>query len=403
MSEQELRAEIARLQAEVDRLKPKRHRKPARTQRRHESPVRRVNPSGKVVWRARPTDRHGVKRALGTFAYKRDAQRAMDEFYDREYGTAPAAENEDTVRGYLEHWLRRHPRAAKTEKAYYGRVKRACEIPLDGRPFGDFLMTELRPRECADLVDRMFRVEGRAAAGVSAVVQTLKAMWSDAVRDSVATFNPWREVRLRSNDPRVQKPPRAASVWSWEQMHELARAALEPNDHRKCTVLPHYEAMCRTLADCGLRLGEMLGAERTGLAADGRCGVVGCPAEGVPHLHVDGKTGPRVAPVPDGLLAVLRGLPPRIDSRLLFPSHRGGPMDARQFYREVWYPARNGVVGMERAVPHDFRHTYVSRLRAAGVNAADLAQMAGHTEQTATRVYSHPLGQSFEQVRRAVG
>jgi hypothetical protein len=42
--------------------------------------------------------------------------------------------------------------------------------------------------------------------------------------------------------------------------------------------------------------------------------------------------------------------------------------------------------------PHDFRHSWVTHLRAAGIDPADLAVLAGHTVETATARYTHALG-----------
>ena len=42
--------------------------------------------------------------------------------------------------------------------------------------------------------------------------------------------------------------------------------------------------------------------------------------------------------------------------------------------------------------PHDFRHSSVTPLRAAGIDPADLAAVAGHTVETATARYTHPPG-----------
>jgi hypothetical protein len=42
-------------------------------------------------------------------------------------------------------------------------------------------------------------------------------------------------------------------------------------------------------------------------------------------------------------------------------------------------------------------------LRASGVEPADLADVAGHSVQTATTRYTHPLRRSFEQIKAVVG
>ena len=49
------------------------------------------------------------------------------------------------------------------------------------------------------------------------------------------------------------------------------------------------------------------------------------------------------------------------------------------------------------------RHSYVSHLRAAGVDDADLAAIAGHTVLTMVTHYTHALGKSFDQVRGVIG
>lgn len=49
--------------------------------------------------------------------------------------------------------------------------------------------------------------------------------------------------------------------------------------------------------------------------------------------------------------------------------------------------------------PHECRHSYVTHLRAKGVNDADLAEIVGHRVETMLARYTHPVGNSFEAVR----
>jgi integrase len=67
----------------------------------------------------------------------------------------------------------------------------------------------------------------------------------------------------------------------------------------------------------------------------------------------------------------------------------------------VWLPAREAS-GMD-PTPHEFRHSYVSLLRAEGVNQEDLAAICGHSVMTATRHYAHALNRSGDAVRQLVG
>jgi site-specific recombinase XerD len=49
------------------------------------------------------------------------------------------------------------------------------------------------------------------------------------------------------------------------------------------------------------------------------------------------------------------------------------------------------------------RHSFVSHLRAAGIDDADLADIAGHRVETMLSCYTHPLRQSLDRVREIVG
>ena len=52
--------------------------------------------------------------------------------------------------------------------------------------------------------------------------------------------------------------------------------------------------------------------------------------------------------------------------------------------------------------PHECRHSYVTHLRAAGVNDADLAEIAGHRVETMLARYTHAVGTSFEAIGVAI-
>jgi integrase len=73
----------------------------------------------------------------------------------------------------------------------------------------------------------------------------------------------------------------------------------------------------------------------------------------------------------------------------------------RNFYREVWTPAKIAS-GMD-PTRHEFRHSYISHLRAAGIDDADLAKVAGHRIETMISIYTHPLERSHEAIRKAIG
>ena len=87
--------------------------------------------------------------------------------------------------------------------------------------------------------------------------------------------------------------------------------------------------------------------------------------------------------MPPDLARILHDLPPRLDTRLLFPARRGDVLQQRCFYCDVSQPAIKAA-GMPRATPHELRHSFVTLMRAAGVDPADLADATGHAVLTAT-------------------
>ena len=119
--------------------------------RRHESPVRRVNPSGRVVWVARYTDAEGNKRSAGTFAKKGEAQDAINAAY-----STPLT-MDTTVGEYAATWTTRHPRSPRTNATNDHRIGRLLDVTVEGRKLRDWPMKALRRKHVLVLVDAMLR------------------------------------------------------------------------------------------------------------------------------------------------------------------------------------------------------------------------------------------------------
>jgi integrase len=93
--------------------------------------------------------------------------------------------------------------------------------------------------------------------------------------------------------------------------------------------------------------------------------------------------------------------PADIEGRL-YPSPRGYYWSQRNFYRNVWEPAQRAS-GTDFTL-YDARHTFSSRLLAAGIPLVEVAAWMGHSlraggEQlnTTTRKYAHATGELTNQ------
>lgn len=361
---------------------------------RRESPTKRRNPSGEMVWVARYTGRDGKRRVAkpswnrgkGTFVRKSEAQRAIDEAYE-------IAATPDTLGEYFATWIERHPRSERTNATYEHRVSRVTDLKIEGVALSDWPMHELRRRHTLALVDHMLTNEGRATTGAVGILRSLSAMAEDAITDEVCDLNPFKGIRIRANDPRAQKKRRPIRVFSFEEMHRFAKAA------------GRYEALVRTFTDTGMRLGEVLPLRPEDFDGETlqvrRTAHEGAILEGTKTDHGEQGAG-RIVPVPATLAWMLEAQVNLngSDCQLLFPTPRGCLWRERTFYRDVWKPTQVAA-GLDIR-PHECRHSYVTHLRAASVNDADLAEIVGHRVETMLSRYAHPIGLSFAAVCQVI-
>jgi integrase len=391
-----------------------------------QSPYKRTYPDGRVVWIARCRDLAGRKRYVkprwnggrSTFTRKSDAQRAIDEELAQLYGRRPG--EPEKIEDYFQDWLGRHPRSNRTNKTHADRITSVLGVEIEGRALGDWDFDELRRRQVLELVDHMLRFEGRAIGGTRGILASLSAMTEDAIGDDAADSNAFKGIRLRRNDPRVQKPARKVRVWSFEQMRSFAAAGrpeVRARTERPATEYGrsrggrkaktrhfysarNYEALLLTPALTGLRLGEFLALHRSDF--DGSVLSFKFSAHnGELTESSQQKNHERDVPVPPTLAALLEGQLESHDNELIFPTPGGKIWVERNFYRDVWKPAQIAT-GLD-PTPHEFRHSYITHLRAAGIDDADLAQIAGHRVETMISIYTHPLERSHEAIREAIG
>lgn len=389
---------------------------------RRERPIKRVNPSGKTVFVARPRGAAGERHNRGTFKLKGPcretgradccAQHAIDAFY-AEIELHPVTRA--TVGEFAADWVERYPRSARTDKSNGARVKRVLDIKIEGRPLRDWRFAELKRKQANELVGALFE-KGHAHGGVVGTFRTLSCMAEDAITDEVIGANPFKGLRIRKNDTRVRKQGRKTIVLTFEQMHAFAAAAATVETVTRTTKYrwtgyasmnqwrrTYAEPMIRMLADCGLRIGELFALQRD--LQDLKAGVFTVRGSAWGKQVVgssETKHHDRQGPIPPGCLALLRAMPARIDSPLLFPTPTGAMWEHSHFYRDVWRPTR-AAAGLGDVVPHDFRHSWVSWLTAAGVDQADLAEIAGHGLGVQTSTYRHAVGRSHDAIRTVIG
>lgn len=313
----------------------------------------------------------------------------------RRRSTRPtASDRPDTLGAYFETWTERHPRSERTNATNEHRISRLADVEVESIALKDWPLRELRRRHALVLVDHMLASEARATTGAVGIFRALSAMAEDAITDEVCDLNPFKGIRIRANDPRAQKKRRPIRVFSFEEMHRFAKAA------------GRYETLVRTFTDTGMRLGEVLPLRPEDFDGETlqvrRTAHEGQILEGTKTDHGDEDAG-REVPVPATLAWMLQAqinLNGCSGCPLIFTTPRGRLWRERTFYRDVWKPTQEASDLDIR--PHECRHSYVSHLRIAGVDDADLAQITGHRIETMLARYTHPVGESFQAVRAAI-
>ena len=281
------------------------------------------------------------------------AQHAIDAAYERECKPRPV--RTDTLGAYAELWPSVHPRSKRTNDENLWRIGVVLAIEIEGIELRHWLMSDVRRRHTLAVQARLLE-QGRSAEGATGILRAMSAMTTDAIDDEICESNPWLRLGVRLNDPRVKKAPRPKRLWTMEQMHAFAAAAAQVRsvDRDEPTEVETWRAvyaqpMIRLLSDCRLRLAELPALQRSDL----RPGWLRVrqtahesqvqPGTKTTH-HKPQDEQWRDVPVPPSTETLLRAMPARIDTPLLFPTPRG----------KIWRE-RTGVAtsGHPRRTPRD--------------------------------------------------
>jgi integrase len=208
-----------------------------------------------------------------------------------------------------------------------------------------------------------------------------------ALRQCLGAAVRWRYIaRNPAVDAGPNPEPRADELRPFTRQ-EIDALALELG--------PVYGPLIVFAAETGLRTNEWAALERRDIDR-GAVLVQRRVADGV--LTPYPKTGRRRVPLTARAQEALAGLPPRIDTPLLFPAPKGGHIGLDTWRTRDWYPALDAA-GIARRGPYCLRHTFAAEALAAGVSIFQLARLMGTSVKMIDRTYGHLAHDSEDHLR----
>jgi integrase/recombinase XerC len=224
------------------------------------------------------------------------------------------------------------------------------------------------------------RARGLAPRSIAIALAAWRGLYRWWGRDGLVGANPVAGLR----PPKAAKPlPKALSV---EQAVALAAHETDAGDAR---LAARDHAIVELLYGCGLRVGELVGLDRTASAA-----AAGWIDADDATAHVLGK-GSKRRSVPVGGAALsalqrwlaLRAQLARADEPALFVSRRGTRLTANQLRQRLKAWALQA--GLPTHVhPHMLRHSYASHLLQSSGDLRAVQELLGHASISTTQVYT---------------
>lgn len=174
------------------------------------------------------------------------------------------------------------------------------------------------------------------------------------------------------------------------ELDRLLIAAVEP-----------YRTLILLGANTGMRLGEMLGLDRSDISFRRR--TIALRRQYTQRELKDSlktESSHRVVPMNDAVFARQNEMRVRADlSNWLFPGEGDDPLCGQKVLRQGLRPALRKA-GLDPDIRlHDLRHTAASRMAKNGISAVAAGKVLGHNSLSMTEHYSHP---DEEMTREAV-
>lgn len=343
-------------------------------------------PPSESSWRARWSDEHGKQRSKRGFETKTLARKFVNEEVKRVEKlrrgerVVLASHEVPTLQQLVDEFLLIHSAEANTIKTLTERLRYAT------RMFGDVQINRLAVPEIAAWRKRL------PAGSAWGIHKALRQVLTYAVKAGYIQANQACEVP--NPEPKRQEVP----FFDFED--EVESIAAE--------VVAGYRAIPIFAADTGLRPEEWIALERRDIEIDrdrmtGIVKVRRVFTAGVLKPYGKQQGSLRIVGITGWGVRALLDHPPRLDTQLLFPAHRGGYINLHAWRGKHWTPAV-WAAGLHvdaegrrvRRTPYTLRHTYAAWAISARIDTFTLARRMGTSVEQIQKTYGHLLANSVE-------
>lgn len=335
------------------------------------------------TWAARWYDDTGARKFQGGFATKTAAREWMDDQVKevaalRRGDLIPVSRRPSTVNALLDVFIEKHgrnldPQTLRTDKSSLKHARAA---------FGT---------RHPDSLNRMEIEDWRATIAEGSRHRAFR-LFRQALAWGLARGLVTRDATAGIKNPKRKRHERR-EVLPFESWDEVLAVADELD--------PRFRAIPIVAVGCGLRPEELFGLHRSDLDRESRVLRINRRYTGG-MVKEGGKTNGSVRAVPlrQIVLDALEALPPRIDTPILLPAHRGGYVDIERFRHREWAPALRAA-GLDHRRIYDCRHTFATWAIESGVHLWHLATIMGTSVVQLEDTYARWLKRTDDHLRAA--
>ncbi len=347
----------------------------ARRRRPKTSGTIRKLPSGR--WQARITLPDGEQIAIGSYATKTEADKALlDAAVDQRQGTfVDPSLGRITFGEYSTQWLVERSTIRQRTRELYDQQLRVHLLPV----FAKVELASMTPAMIRQWHARCVASAKPSPSTLAKSYRLLRTILNTAVEDELLVRNPCM-IRGAGVERTPERP-----VATIEQVYQIAEA-----------IEPCYRMLVLLATFTGLRFGELSALTRARVDLQGRTVTV---AEAVSELkggtRVVGEpktwAGRRKVGIPGALVEPLRMHLVQFAEPgakgLVFVGPKGGPL-RRGNFSNVWKRAVRPL-GLDDLHFHDLRHTGNTLAAATGASTKELMARMGHSSTRAALIYQH--------------